>query len=228
MKIWPPERFVFPCCALGVFAGLAVAQAPTAAQPSAATKRPVTDEYQGVKVGDDYRWLENWDDADVKEWTAAQNAWTRAYLDGLRSRPSIKTRMQKLIGGSSPSHYDLVYRAGRLLAMKYTPPQQQPNLVVLRSADDSDGAKVILDLNAMSAKGSTAVDFFAPSRDGKLVAAALSENGSEDSAAHVFEVSTGKELSDRVPRVNFATAGGSIAWKGDGSGFYYTRYPQDG
>jgi prolyl oligopeptidase len=29
-----------------------------------------------------------------------------------------------------------------------------------------------------------------------------------------------------VPRVNFATAGGSIAWKADSSGFYYTRYPQ--
>ncbi len=29
-----------------------------------------------------------------------------------------------------------------------------------------------------------------------------------------------------VPRVNFATAGGSIAWKGDNSGFYYTRFPQ--
>jgi prolyl oligopeptidase len=29
-----------------------------------------------------------------------------------------------------------------------------------------------------------------------------------------------------VPRVNFATAGGSIAWKADNSGFYYTRYPQ--
>jgi len=70
------------------------------------------------------------------------------------------------------------------------------------------------------------VDFYVPSLDGKLVAVALSENGSEDSAAHVFEVATGKELRDRVPRVNFATAGGSIEWKADSSGFYYTRYPQ--
>jgi prolyl oligopeptidase len=29
-----------------------------------------------------------------------------------------------------------------------------------------------------------------------------------------------------VKRVHFATAGGSIAWKADSSGFYYTRYPQ--
>ena len=70
------------------------------------------------------------------------------------------------------------------------------------------------------------MDFYVPSFGGKYVAAALSENGSEDSTAHIFEVATGKELADVVPRVNFATAGGSIAWKADSSGFYYTRYPQ--
>jgi prolyl oligopeptidase len=42
----------------------------------------------------------------------------------------------------------------------------------------------------------------------------------------IFDVSSGKKLADVVPRVNFATAGGSIDWKADGSGFYYTRYPQ--
>ena len=86
--------------------------------------------------------------------------------------------------------------------------------------------RVIFDPNASSAKGSVAVDFYVPSLDGKFVAAALSENGSEDSSAHVFEVATGKEFSDVVPRVNFATAGGSLEWKADSSGFYYTRYPQ--
>jgi prolyl oligopeptidase len=85
---------------------------------------------------------------------------------------------------------------------------------------------VVFDPNGSSAKGSTAVDFYVPSLDGKFVAAALSENGSEDSSAHVFEVATGKELSDVVPRVNFATAGGSLEWKADSSGFYYTRFPQ--
>lgn len=220
-----PRLLVLPLTLL-LFVCLMAAQQGTIPAAPLTAKRSVTDDYNGVKVTDDYRWLENGDDAEVKQWTAAQNARTRTYLDALTSRPSIKTRLQQLIGGASPSYYDLQYRGGTLFAMKYTPPQQQPALVVLRSADDTAGAKVILDLNTLSAKGSTAVDFYVPSRDGKFVAAAISENGSEDSSAHVFEVATGKELSDRVPRVNFATAGGSIAWKGDGSGFYYTRYPQ--
>ena len=99
-------------------------------------------------------------------------------------------------------------------------------LVALPSADNPDKAKVIFDPNSASSKGSVAIDFYVPSLDGKYVAAAVSENGSEDSSAVIFEVASGKKLGDVVPRVNFATAGGSIDWKEDSSGFYYTRYPQ--
>jgi prolyl oligopeptidase len=58
------------------------------------------------------------------------------------------------------------------------------------------------------------------------VAVAVSEGGSEDCSAYVFNVATGEKLSDVVPRVNFATAGGSLDWNADSTGFYYTRYPQ--
>jgi len=201
----------------------ALAQTPP---PPDTPKRPVTDEYHGVQVTDDYRWLENWDDPAVKQWSAAQNARTRAYLDRLPTRAAIKDRLKQLVSSTSASYYDLQFRAGMLFAMKYEPPKQQPMLVVLRSADDPASAKVVFDPNVASEKGSIAVDFFVPSFGGKYVAAALSRNGSEDASAHVFEVETGRELLDVVPRVNFATAGGSIAWKADGSGFYYTRYPQ--
>ncbi len=223
MKFTAYARLVLAVCLVSV---VALAQGPSIPQPPATPKRPVTDEYQGVKVTDDYRWLENWDDPEVKQWSAAQNARSREYLDHLPARPAIVQMLKQALSASSAAYYDLQFRGGTLFAMKYQPPQQQPMLVALPSADDPAGARVVLDPNASSAKGSTAVDFYVPSRDGKFVAAALSENGSEDSSAHVFEVATGKELSDIVPRVNFATAGGSLEWKADSSGFYYTRYPQ--
>src|SRR5215471_10943478 len=209
-----------------LFVLAAKAQTPAIPAPPDTPKRPVTDEYHGVQVADDYRWLENWDDPEVKQWSAAQNARARAYLDHLSSRPAIKARLKELISGGSVSYYNLQYRAGVLFGMKEQPPRQQPMLVTLRSADDPASTKIIFDPNASSALGSIAVDYFVPSLDGKYVAAALSKNGSEDADGHVFEVVTGKELPDMVPRVNFATAGGSIAWKDDNSGFYYTRYPQ--
>ena len=204
----------------------AFAQSPSIAKPPDTPKHPVTDEYQGVKVADDYRWLEDWDDASVKQWSAAENARTREYFDHLPARAALRERVAKLIAGGSAAFYDLQFRGGMLFAEEYQPPQQQPKLVVMRSADDPASARTIFDLNTASSKGSLSMDFYVASFGGKYVAAALSENGSEDASAHVFEVATGKELSDVVPRVNFATAGGSIAWKADSSGFYYTRYPQ--
>jgi prolyl oligopeptidase len=216
-------RLFLSFCLLAVSAFAQTASVP---KPPDTPKRPVTDEYFGGTVTDDYRWLENWDDPAVKQWTAAENARTREYLDHLPARAAIKARLKQLIGGGSASYFNLHFRAGMLFAEKYQPPQQQPMLVVLRSADDPAGARVIFDPNAANAKGSLSMDFFVPSFGGKYVAAALSENGSEDASAHIFEVATGKELADVVPRVNFATASGSIAWKADSSGFYYTRYPQ--
>jgi prolyl oligopeptidase len=206
--------------------GTALAQTPSFGAPPAAAKHPVTDQYFGVKVIDDYRWLENWDDSAVKQWSAAQNSYARTYLDSLPDRPAIQERLHQLAGSGSVSYFSLQFRGGILFARKSQPPKQQPLLVALDSSADPASEKVVFDPNAASAKGSVAVDFYVPSLDGKLVAVALSENGSEDSSAHVFEVATGRELPDRVPRVNFATAGGSIDWKADGSGFYYTRYPQ--
>src|SRR5579862_4065060 len=206
------------------------AQIASLSKPPDTPARPVTDEYQGLKVTDDYRWLESWDDPVVKQWSAAENARTREYFDHLASRPAIKARLRQLVAARSATYASLQFRAGMLFALKRLPTLQQPQLVVMHSADEPASARVIFDPNSdpssAATKGSVAVDFFVPSFGGKYVAAALSQNGSEDASAHVFEVTTGKELRDVVPRVNFATGGGSIAWKADNSGFYYTRYPQ--
>jgi prolyl oligopeptidase len=205
---------------------VSLAQSPPVSKPPATPKRPVTDEYQGIKVTDDYRWLENWDDPGTKQWSAAENARSREYLDHLVLRPAVKARLTQLSRSRSSRYFDLQFRGGMLFAMKYQPPQEQPMLVALPGADNPDKAKVTIDPNSASSKGSVAIDFYVPSLDGKFVAAAVSENGSEDSSAVIFEVATGKKLADVVPRVNFASAGGSIDWKADSSGFYYTRYPQ--
>ena len=44
------------------------------ADPPDTPKKPITDEYRGVKVVDNYRWLDNADDPVVKKWTEAQNS----------------------------------------------------------------------------------------------------------------------------------------------------------
>jgi prolyl oligopeptidase len=73
-----------------------VIQAQTAA-PLVAEKRPVTDVYHGVKVVDDYRWLENFADPKVKAWVAGENAYTRSVLGKIQSRAKLTSEMQALV-----------------------------------------------------------------------------------------------------------------------------------
>jgi len=75
-----------------------------------------------------------------------------------------------------------------------------------------------------SAAGTTALDWFFPSQDGRLLAYGLSENGSEQSVLRVRDVDRGADLTDLIPHTRAA----DLAWLPDGSGFYYTRYPAGG
>ncbi|MCI0404615.1 MAG: S9 family peptidase, partial [candidate division Zixibacteria bacterium] len=151
---------------------------------------------------------------------------TRAFLDNLPGREQIQKRLKELYASRSSSYFGLQYSRGTLFALKFQPPKEQPFLVTLKSADDPGSEQVVVDPNVLDAKGTTSIDFYSPSLDGKLAAVCLSQGGSEDGTVHIYEVATGKELSDVVPRVNYPTAGGDVAWSSDGSGFYYTRYPQ--
>lgn len=197
--------------------------------PSPATpKKPVVDEYHGVKISDDYRWLENWDDPAVRAWSDAQNQRTRNYLDALAVREPIRKWLREVANTTSVSYFAIRLPRDVFFAMKIQPPKNQPFLITFKSLDDPAPEHVILDPNQLNPKGTTAIDFYVPSQDGRLVAVSLSEGGSEEGTVHVYEVATGRETGDVVPRVNKGTGGGSVAWNGDSSGFFYTRYPADG
>jgi prolyl oligopeptidase len=191
-------------------------------------KHPVTDTYHGVKVQDDYRWLQNWNDPAVREWSDKENAYARQFLDHLPNVPALRSRVTEIMEAKTISYSGVQYRKGRLFALKRQPPKQQPVLIVLPSAQAIDQARVVVDPNTMDAKGSTAIDWYTASPDGALIAVSLSHGGTESGDVHLFDVATGKLMDEVVPRVNSGTAGGDLAWTPDGMGFFYTRHPHVG
>jgi prolyl oligopeptidase len=206
---------------------LTIAMSISAAVPPT-EKKPVTDEYHGVQVVDEYRWLEDGDSAAVKAWTSAQNQYSRAWLDSRRDRSEIESQLKALYAQDTPSHTGLVARPGLLFALKFQPPKQQRLLVTLTSPNDLASEKVVLDPNEIEPKGQVAMDWFVPSPDGKLIAVCLSEHGSEDGTLHFYRTDTGEHLSDQISRVQYPTGGGSAAWTPDSKGIFYTRYPHAG
>src|SRR5690606_7954078 len=151
---------------VAVFAAAGLA-AGASAQPET-PKKPVTDEYHGIKVTDDYRWLEDWNNPEVRAWSEAQNAYARAILDALPNVQAIRERITALRASGDPEYSALKYKGGLLFAIKNQPPKQQPMLVVLSSPDDLSTERVVVDPNALDPEGHTSIDFFEPSHDGKL------------------------------------------------------------
>ncbi|MBA2626790.1 MAG: S9 family peptidase, partial [Gemmatimonadales bacterium] len=100
--------------------------------------------------------------------------------------------------------------------------ENQPVLYVREGVDGAD--RIALDPNALSAAGTTALDWYFPSNDGQLLAYGLSDDGSERSVLHVLDLDTLQPLTDHIPDTRAA----SLAWLPDATGFYYTRYPSAG
>jgi prolyl oligopeptidase len=207
----------------GLFAATAFAY-PLQKPPATPTVR-VVDIIQGTKVADPYRWLENASDPKVQAWSDAQNARTRGYLDAIPDREPVKAELTRLISTTSPAYSNLMARGDVVFAFYTDPTKQQPMLAALDASADPKSRRSLLDPNILDPKGLTAIDWFVPSPDGRRVAVSLSKNGSENGTLHVYEVETGKEIDTPIPRVQYPTAGGSLAWAADGKGFWYTRYP---
>jgi len=207
----------------GIGSGMTARAADAGAPPTA--KAAVTDTYYGIAVVDPYRWLENAKDEKVHAWSEAQDARTRGYLDGLGIRKPIFSQLMTQISATSSRYYALYAAGGKVFALLNQPPKQQPMIAVMDSGFDPATARIVVNPNVLNPQGTTAIDWFVPSPDGSLVAVSLSDNGSEDGSLHVFDVASGNQVGEVIARVQYPTGGGSLAWRGDDAGFWYTRYP---
>lgn len=229
MRLMP--AFLLAAAIPGLVPAIPAAASP-AAPPAPAFAPPfapgqTTDTIQGQVIADPWRALEDGKDPVVKAWTAAENARTRAWLDALPDRAALAGKIGRLIRATSPSFSHLVARGSVIFAMRFDPALQQPQLVTLAPSAAPESRKVVLDPNLLPPAGHVSIDWSVPSPDGRLVAVSLSVNGSEDGTLHVYEIGSGREVIAPITRVQYPTGGGSLAWAGDGSGFWYTRYPAE-
>ena len=208
--------------------------APTA--PPRAAVKPVAEMFHGTTIVDNYRWLEDGKSPETEKWVEAETAYTRALLDPLPGRDAIHKRLAELlsIGSITPPqiagrHYFYTRREGAqnqpVLYVRERPVTNDQGRLIGNNLDALMGKdRVLVDPNQLSADGTTALDWWQPSDNGKYVAYGTSPGGSEMSTLHIIETRTGTLLPDTIDRTRAA----SIAWEHDNRGFYYTRYPKKG
>lgn len=226
------RRFVRSYSCFAVFALVASLAASLAASPRARAGEAITypktktvdqvDELHGKKIADPYRWLEDLDGADTKNWVEAQNKVTFGYLETIAPRKLIKERLTKLW---NYERFGAPFKeGGRYFISKNDGLQNQSVFYTMETLDAEP--QLLLDPNTFSKDGTVALSGMAISEDGKHLAYGVSDAGSDWQTWKVMDIASRKDLPDVIKWVKFSGAD----WTKDGKGFFYSRYdePKDG
>ena len=175
----------------------------------------VADQYFTRQIGDPYRWLEDDQSAETKDWVAKQNIVTNGYLGQIPYRARIKQRIEQIFNFE---RYGTPFKeAGKYYYFKNDGLQNQSVLYV---QDDLNSApNMVLDPNTFSPDGTVSLGEYDFSGDGRYLAYTISRGGSDWRTIVVKDLQTGQMLPDQIEWAKFT----GIGWLADG--FHYTRYP---
>ncbi len=214
MPYHPPIRFVLIVCLL---AGVTQQMIKPNNYPPA-RKSDQMDDYHGTKVADPYRWLEDLDSEETRNWVEAENKLSFGYLASIPARNTLKERLTKLWNYEK---YGIPFKEGnRYFYTRNSGLQNQAVLYTVMGLDAQP--QMVLDPNTLSADGTVALSGLKVSPDGKLLAYSLSASGSDWQEWKVRDVETSKDLSDQLKWVKFS----DVSWSRDGKGFFYSRYDE--
>ena len=174
-----------------------------------------TDVYFGTTVADPYRWLEDDKSEATKQWVVDQNKVTQAYLANIPYRKNFQSAIEKVFNYPK---FSAPFRNGEWFYF-YKNDGLQNQSVLYRQKGLDGTPELVLDPNQLSPDGTTRLQLFSLSKNGKYAVVGLSKGGSDWQTYYVRDMQTGKNLPDELNWVKISGA----AWKGDG--FYYSRYP---
>ena len=179
-------------------------------------KVDVVETLHGVAVPDPYRWLEDLDSPETREWVRAQNAVTFPYLKALPDRQRLQEALTSIW---NYERYGLPEKEGNLYF--FTRNDGLQNQSVLYVSEGLEGhSRVLLDPNTLSEDGTVSLAGTAVSPDGKFLAYGLSSGGSDWREWRVRKVDTAEDLEDEIEWVKFSGA----SWTKDSKGFFYSRF----
>ena len=196
--------------------------APPTVQP-----RPVTDEYPStgsatpVKVVDPYRWLEDAHSPETRAFITAQNAYTEMYFSQVKMLPTAEDQLAKLLKVDTVS--EPIARGDHYFFSKRLATENQASLIVRTGLHGAD--RKLVDGNTLSADGNTSVNLVGVTQDGAVMTYGIRVGGADELEVHFMEVSSGKELYQKLPSARFY--GVEIA--PDRKGVYYSKFfPHEG
>jgi prolyl oligopeptidase len=203
---------------LALFSHLALAQEQVL-KPPPSRQDNFREVIHGVEIIDPYRWLEDQDSPETRQWIDAQNRYTHSLLNGLPSRPLIQKRLTELM------RIDTIgapfEQGGRYFLFKKRAEDDLSILYVRKGLDGKD--EVLIDPHQLSPDHTTSIGLNDVSGDGRLMIYSIRRGGEDETELRVMDVDSRKDLPDRLPTALYR----GVSFKRDGSGFYYNLQRRD-
>jgi prolyl oligopeptidase len=196
----------------------AAAQAQTAL-PTAPI-RNVPETFFGTTVDDPYRDFENIKSPPVAAWMKAHSDFAHATLKRIAGRAALREKLEQLEGAAAARVVDVIKLPGEIyFFQRRGAKEDQFKLYMRRGLAGAD--KLLFDPEALKKKTGKphAINYFAPSPDGSLVALGVSAGGSEDAALRVLDTRSGKQRGPEISRAQY----GAVSWAPDGKELYFHR-----
>ncbi|CAH8334443.1 unnamed protein product [Eruca vesicaria subsp. sativa] len=185
--------------------------------PIARRDDSVVEDYHGVKIADPYRWLEDPDAEEVKEFVQNQVTLTESVLEKCETKEKLHDNITSLI---DHPRYGSPFRRGDKYFYFHNTGLQAHSVLYMQ--DDLDAEpEVLLDPNTLSDDGTVSLNTFSISEDAKYLAYGLSSSGSDWVTIKVIKIDDKKVEPDTLSWVKFS----GITWTHDSKGFFYGRYP---
>ncbi|OLT13742.1 peptidase S9 [Actinomadura sp. CNU-125] len=179
-----------------------------------AQRQDIVEEIHGHRVADPYRWLEDADSGDTREWLAAQDELFHKVVDDLPGRDGLRRRLRELLGAGSVG--SPIWRGDRRFFTRRTADQEHP---VLYTAGPDGAERVLIDPMEIDPSGTTTLDGWQPDKEGRRLAYKISQGGDEESLLYVMDVESGERIEGPIDRARYS----SVAWLPGGEAYFYAR-----
>ncbi|MCD9618083.1 prolyl oligopeptidase family serine peptidase [Chryseobacterium gleum] len=157
-------------------------------------ENPVTDDYFGTKITDNYQWLENLKSPEVQTWFKAQSDFSHNLINTIPNRDALYQRMKQVqeLGGDS---YGYAKQRGNLYF--YAKTKKNEKLSKLYAKDVSTGQETLIFDPETYKKDAQITDFTVDS-SGNKIALLFSKSGSEICELRILDLKTKKFLNDTL------------------------------
>jgi len=209
------KHILHAICIIPLSVILLRAAANTSAPP-VAKKIPHETEVNGHKMVDNYAWLREKTNPEVRAYLESENAYTDSIMKP--TEPLQKKLYDEMVGRIKETDVEVPYREGDYFYYTRTEAGKQYPIRCRKKATDDAPEEVLLDVNQLAqGHAFTTIAAFAVSPDGNLLAYSYDDTGYRQFTLAVKDLRTGKTLTDHAERV------GSVVWANDNQTIFYTQ-----